>query len=58
VHLPLITMVGKSIWGEDPLQALPVKAYLQMVGERPHVVRVQADRKAGQEAFAAYLSKR
>jgi glutathione S-transferase len=58
VHLPLITMVGKAIWGEDPLEALPVKGYLEMVGERPNVIRVQADRKAGQAAFAAYVSKR
>ena len=58
VHLPLLSMVGKAIWGEDPLEGLPVKGYLQMVAERPTVVRVQADRKAGQEAFAAYLSSR
>jgi glutathione S-transferase len=58
VHLPLITMVGKAIWGEDPLVGLPMKEYLKMVGERPTVARVQEDRKAGQEAFAAYLSGR
>ena len=58
VHLPLITMVGKAIWGEDPLAGLPMKEYLKMVGERPTVARVQEDRKAGQEAFAAYLSGR
>jgi glutathione S-transferase len=58
VHLPLITMVGKAIWGEDPLVGLPMKEYLKKVGERPTVARVQEDRKAGQEAFAAYLSGR
>jgi len=58
VHLPLITMVGKAIWGEDPLEGLPVKEYLKMVAERPTVARVQEDRKAGQEAFTAYLSRR
>jgi len=58
VHLPLITMVGKAIWGEDPLVGLPMKEYLKMVGERPTVARVQEDRKAGQEAFTAYLSRR
>jgi glutathione S-transferase len=58
VHLPLITMAGKAIWGEDPLGELPVKEYLKMVAERPTVVRVQEDRKAGQEAFTAYLSRR
>jgi len=58
VHLPLLSVVGESIWGEDPLEGLPVKEYLQMVSERPTVVRVQADRKAGQAAFAAYVSGR
>lgn len=58
VHLPLVSMVGKSIWGADPLEGLPVREYLQMVSERPTVVRVQADRKAGQAAFAAYVSGR
>jgi glutathione S-transferase len=58
VHLPLITMVGKAIWGEDPLEGIPVREYLKMVGERPTVARVQEDRKAGQEAFTAYLSRR
>ena len=51
-------MAGKAIWGEDPLGGLPVKEYLKMVAERPTVARVQEDRKAGQEAFTAYLSRR
>jgi hypothetical protein len=35
-----------------------MKEYLKKVGERPTIARVQEDRKAGQEAFAAYLSGR
>jgi len=55
VHLPLISLAGKTAWGEDPLQALPIAEYLAAVADRPSVVRVKAERKQGQEAFAQYL---
>lgn len=53
VHLPLISMASKVIYGEDMLAALPVKDYLKMLGERPAVQRVNADRKANQELLKA-----
>jgi glutathione S-transferase len=55
VHLPLISLAAKAIWGDDPLEALPIQDYLRHVSSRPSVQRVQEDRKAGQAAFAAYL---
>ena len=45
VHLPVVMGACKIIYGEDLLAALPVKDYLKAVGERPAVVRVNADRK-------------
>jgi glutathione S-transferase len=49
VHLPLVSMASKIIYGEDVLAALPVREYTKMLGERPTVRRVNADRKANQE---------
>jgi glutathione S-transferase len=49
VHLPLVSMASKIIYGEDVLAALPVREYTKMLGERPTVQRVNADRKANQE---------
>ncbi len=46
VHLPLISMASKAIYGEDVLAAYPVKDYLKLLGERPAMQRVAADRKA------------
>ena len=54
VHLPLIGMATKAIYGEDMMAAYPVKDYLKLVGERPTVQKVTADRKAS----AAELSER
>ena len=45
VHLPLISMASKAIYGEDVLAAYPVKEYLKLLGERPAMQRVAADRK-------------
>ncbi|WP_151635010.1 glutathione S-transferase [Noviherbaspirillum aerium] len=53
VHLPLVSMASKIIYGEDALAALPVREYVKMLGERPVAQRVNADRKANQEAMAA-----
>jgi glutathione S-transferase len=54
VHLPLVTLSTKLAYGRDALEALPqVKPYLKMLGERPAFARVNADRKAAQEAMAA-----
>lgn len=49
VHLPLIGMASKIIYGEDVLADLPVRDYTKMLGERPAAQRVNADRKANQE---------
>lgn len=48
VSLPLVGMATKAIYGEDLLLAGGVdwKPYAKLVGERPHAVRVVADRKA------------
>lgn len=49
VHLPLIGMTTKAIYGEDMMADLPIRDYVKMLGERPTVQRVNADRKANQE---------
>ena len=54
VHLPLIGMATKAIYGEDMLAAYPVRDYLKLVGERPTVKKVSEDRKAN----AAELAER
>lgn len=53
VHLPLISMASKIIYGEDMLAELPAKDYLKFVGERPTVIKVNADRKANMAERAA-----
>ena len=53
VHLPLITMATRQIYGEDLLAVLPVKDYLKLVGERDSAQRVAADRKANQQLRAS-----
>lgn len=55
VSLPLVGMVTKAIYGQDLLQAGGVdwKSYARLIGERPHAVRVAADRKADQERSLA-----
>ena len=45
VHLPLVSSATKIIYGRDYLADLPVRDYLTRMGERPHVQRVNADRK-------------
>lgn len=57
VHLPLISMASKMVLGEDVLAELPVTAYLKMLAERPHVQRVNADRKANQVLMAEQIKK-
>jgi glutathione S-transferase len=55
VHLPLVSQTTKIIYGRDMLEeALPqAKAYVRMIGERPHAQAVNAARKAAFEARAA-----
>jgi len=55
VHLPLLSMVTKKAYGRDFLEEMlpAAKPYLKMIGERPHAQKVNADRKASQDAYAA-----
>lgn len=46
VHLPLVSMATKAVYGEDLMAAFPIRDYLKLLGERPSVQRVNADRKA------------
>ena len=55
VHLPLVSSATKIIFGRDYLADLPVREYLARMAERPHVQRVNADRKA---STAEMLAKR
>jgi len=51
VHLPVITLATKLTYGRDFLEELPqMKPYLKMLGERPAVAKVNADRRAASEA--------
>lgn len=52
VHLPVVSMASKSIWGEDLLAGLPVRDYLRSMGERESVQRVTVERKANAELMA------
>ncbi|MEN3296982.1 MAG: glutathione S-transferase [Burkholderiales bacterium] len=49
VHLPLVGMASKIVYGEDVLADLPVREYTKMLGERPAAQRVNADRKVNHE---------
>lgn len=55
VHLPLVSGASKIIYGEDVLAALPVRDYLKMLGERPTLQKVNADRKSSTEQMLAAL---
>lgn len=45
-HLPLVASATKIIYGKDVLADLPAREYLKMMGERPHMQTINADRKA------------
>jgi glutathione S-transferase len=51
VHLPLVGMASKTVFGEDVLADLPVREYTKMLGERATAQRVNADRKVNQEVM-------
>lgn len=54
VHLPVISLATKLAYGKDALEDMPqVKPYLKMLGERPAVAKVNADRRAASEAAKA-----
>lgn len=58
VHLPLVSLASKTIFGEDVLANPPVKEYLKMLGERPTAQRINADRKANQELMMARMASK
>lgn len=58
VHLPLVSSATRIIYGRDFLADLPVRDYLARMAERPHVQRVNADRKANTAEMLARPSKR
>ncbi|MES2842834.1 MAG: glutathione S-transferase [Pseudomonadota bacterium] len=51
VHLPLVSSATKIIYGRDYLAELPVREYLKLLGERPAVQTVNADRKTNTEVM-------
>lgn len=54
VHLPLVGLATKIIYGEDLVLAggIDWKAYAKLIGERPAAQQVTADRKVAQERMA------
>ena len=51
VHLPLVTLVTRNLFGRDFLEDIPqLKAYLKMLGERPAFARANEDRRAATAA--------
>lgn len=54
-HLPLLSQATKRIYSLDFLEELlpDAKPYLKMLAERPHVQKVNNDRKAAMEAYTA-----
>jgi glutathione S-transferase len=57
-HLPLISGASKLIYGEDVLADLPVRDYIRMMGERPAMKTVNADRKSSTEQMMALRAKK
>lgn len=58
VHLPLVSLSTKLAFGRDFLDEIPqAKPYLKMLGTRPAIAKVNADRKAAQEEMAARAKK-
>jgi glutathione S-transferase len=58
VHLPLVSSTCRTIFGEDLLAPVPgLDGYLSAQEQRPPAQRVNADRKAGLDAFVAYRAK-
>jgi glutathione S-transferase len=53
VHLPLVSMATKAVYGEDMLADLPLRDYLKRLGERETVRKVNQDRKENQALAAA-----
>lgn len=59
VHFPLISLVSRMALGEDVLASIPqVEAYMKLIGERPSVQKIYAERDAAfQQIMAARAAK-
>ena len=57
-HLPLVSGATKIVYGRDFLADLPVRDYLKHMGERPHMQKVNADRKANMDVMLARLKSK
>lgn len=51
VHLPLVSLASKAIYGEDVLAELPVRDYMKLMNERATFQKVNADRKTNTEVM-------
>jgi len=57
IHLPLISIATKAIYGEDLLGVLPaVKRHRDMMGERESLKRVKADRRDDVPKFMLHFA--
>lgn len=57
MHLPLVSMATKTVFGEDVLADYAVRDYTKMISERATMQKVVADRKANQELKKAMSEK-
>lgn len=57
VHLPLVSLATKRIYGEDMLAELPVRTYLAEMEQRPTLQQVNADRKINSEIMMKRYEK-
>jgi len=59
VHLPLVSQASRKIYQRDLVEELlpQAKAYLKLIGERPHAQTVGEDRKAAMDAFMSRAKK-
>lgn len=59
LHFPVVSSVASRTLGHDPLGDVPgVADYLARMQERPHVARVNADRKADFAPFVEHIKRR
>jgi len=59
VHLPLVSQSTRKIYGRGFIEEMlpQAKAYLKLIGERPHAQKVNDDRKTAMEAFMSRSKK-
>lgn len=57
VHLTLITMATKTIYGEDFLEGTPAKEYVKRMNAMPNMEKINADRKVNVELMMSMRNK-